>query len=363
MLSKNSSVFLDILRIASAELVVVGHIWFFIDQRTDKALLGFLGQIGVIFFFILSGMLISYSVLKRQKDPQYSFRVFLIDRFARIYSGFIPCLGIIIALNLMHLRINSEHFTFFFGNIESLNVWNFFANLFMLQTLQPIVGVEYTSFGDAAQIWTLGMEWWLYLSFGWYVLRQKSRSSQYDLWFWIPLLLFSAVPFFRTFVIDHGFLVFWYFGVGITLVFLKKPEIISRFLWVLYIVIPAAVLLLMFDILRYHAVAGFDFYQDYALGFFFSILMLFVIFLLNRLPTTAGPLLESGSKLMANYSYTLYLLHLSIVSVVFLLDPRFSTPVVAIFAFFAANIVSLIVALFTEMRYKQLAVYLKRIFI
>ena len=89
--SKNdTSVVLDLLRASAAQMVCVGHaISFFISQwkPTEFPLMQ---NVGVLLFFVLSGFLITYTLLERSKNPAYSFINFVVDRFARIYSALLP---------------------------------------------------------------------------------------------------------------------------------------------------------------------------------------------------------------------------------------------------------------------------------
>ncbi len=362
MLSRNASIFLDILRIFSAELVVIGHLWFFVENTTEKTAFSFLGNIGVFFFFILSGMLISESVFRRSHDPTYTFKHFFVDRFSRIYSGLIPCLGIILVVNLIHVGLNSDHFSFFLGKPESLNVWNFISNLFMLQGKKSMFGIGYDYFGDSFPLFTLAIEWWLYMSFGWYVLQHTKKKSLFDMRFFIPLLIFSVVPFFRMFVSNESLVFAWYLGVLATVLLLKKQEILSRYIWIFYLAITLTVLQLLYDLNLYFGEKPFEFYQDYLLPIWFAGLVLFIVLLLNKKKDDVfHPKVASLSKFMAGYSYTLYILHFSVISIVFLFASRLPVWMAAVLAFGVANSISALVAYCTEMRYKQLSTYLKRV--
>ena len=94
--SKNdTSVMLDLLRAIAAQMVCVGHaISFFVPQWRPTRL-PYMQNAGVLLFFLISGFLITYTLIERSKDPAYGFRQFFIERFARIYSGLIPALAFI----------------------------------------------------------------------------------------------------------------------------------------------------------------------------------------------------------------------------------------------------------------------------
>jgi peptidoglycan/LPS O-acetylase OafA/YrhL len=106
--SKNdTSVTLDLLRAVAAQMVCVGHaINFFIGGWPSD--LPYMQNVGVLLFFILSGFLITHTLVKRSERPDYRFTQFLIDRFARIYSGLIPALVLIIVVDWMVTYLTSD---------------------------------------------------------------------------------------------------------------------------------------------------------------------------------------------------------------------------------------------------------------
>jgi peptidoglycan/LPS O-acetylase OafA/YrhL len=53
----------------------------------------------VLIFFLLSGILISFTLIERSKQPSYGFGTFLLERFARIYSGLVPALMLIVVVD------------------------------------------------------------------------------------------------------------------------------------------------------------------------------------------------------------------------------------------------------------------------
>jgi peptidoglycan/LPS O-acetylase OafA/YrhL len=110
-------------------------------------------EIGVVIFFLLSGYLISQTLHRRLADPNARFVDYAIDRWARIYSGFIPAIILVAAMDyvcISHNHASAE-------TIERFTVSGFFANLAMLQA--PAVALP---FGSAAPFWTVAIEFWIY---------------------------------------------------------------------------------------------------------------------------------------------------------------------------------------------------------
>jgi peptidoglycan/LPS O-acetylase OafA/YrhL len=56
----------------------------------------FIQNIGVLIFFVMSGFLITATLLHNSAKPDYGFARYFIDRFARIYSGLLPALVFVI---------------------------------------------------------------------------------------------------------------------------------------------------------------------------------------------------------------------------------------------------------------------------
>ena len=81
--SKNdNSAMLDLLRAVAAQMVCVGHATAFFVPQWRPTRLPYTQNVGVLLFFLISGFLITYSLVTRSKDPGYDFRRFFIERFA-----------------------------------------------------------------------------------------------------------------------------------------------------------------------------------------------------------------------------------------------------------------------------------------
>src|SRR4051794_14178125 len=202
-LTPSSSLLLHLIRGVTAQAVVVGHaLAMFEIQR-----LPYVQNSGVVIFFILSGFVIPYSALgKVRSTREYSFTRFFIDRLCRIYMGFIPSLIFVVAAEVLthHLlrlpnpksiaeplygigtaTVISYHHAFsvkaFIGNLLMLQdfpfqpqIYDFFLKTFSLN-LSSILPI--TSFGSARPFWTIAIEWWIYMLFGWIALAHRFRKK------------------------------------------------------------------------------------------------------------------------------------------------------------------------------------------
>ena len=145
----------DATRATAALMVLVGHALGIFNARHPV----WPQQFGVVIFFLLSGYLISQTLHKRLEQPQSTFLEYAVDRWARIYSGFLPAILFVVVLDYLTLR--------YFGHIAKaevvtrLNSETFFANLFMLQAPG-----FFDPFGSAAPFWTVAIEFWIYMFVG-----------------------------------------------------------------------------------------------------------------------------------------------------------------------------------------------------
>jgi len=104
LLGPAQSVYLDLLRAGAALLVLFGHAAKFFLDGTPYEHNG-MEVAGVPLFFLVSGFLITYSVIQKQGDPHYGFREYAIDRFCRIYVAFVPALFFVWLLDALSLRL------------------------------------------------------------------------------------------------------------------------------------------------------------------------------------------------------------------------------------------------------------------
>lgn len=177
----DTSTLLDALRVVASLAVLIGHAisFFQVAPGFRPPHFPYIQNLAVIGFFILSGFLIS-SVLHRADNlPEY-----LVDRFSRIYSAYIPSMGFIaalaFALNVWGL------------NQEEPTIWNWLQNLLMINayagSLCPDVCAR--NFSTAGHLWSLGVEFHIYLFAGFAFFAYKKKS----IWLAVPAIFFSKVP-------------------------------------------------------------------------------------------------------------------------------------------------------------------------
>ena len=104
LLSENSSVFLNLTRAILAQLVLLGHaldffgVFSYAGQNDAPPQIG---RLAVVVFFILSGILIAYTVDLKRENKAFGFLEFFIERFCRIYSALLPALVVIALIDFL----------------------------------------------------------------------------------------------------------------------------------------------------------------------------------------------------------------------------------------------------------------------
>jgi peptidoglycan/LPS O-acetylase OafA/YrhL len=388
-LSQESSVFLNLVRLVACELVVIGH---FITSYQPGVLTSFffggmLGGIGVFLFFCISGFLISYSLLQKLDNTAYRFRNFFVDRFSRIYSGLLPAMlftTILVAGIYVTNKIYFDYlcsiesapsilnFGMTLGMVERFPI-GFFSSVFSVIRL-PFPLPSVAPFGFMATLWTLVVEWWIYMFFGWIIIGsrglsgKRQRSISYKVLFLVVAALLSLilVGLFGEF---SSFIIVWFVGALMMLAFSSSTVrsklsgyVAARVLAVLFCISLASV--------GYEAYVTFAFTHE-SFGLVFGLLISACVFL--------GILLLNGksiqwishlilrkrvvaySSVLAGFSYTLFLIHYPII--LFLNGLNASTNRILMFVpvVLLINVVAYCFANFTEKKHKELSVRIKRL--
>jgi peptidoglycan/LPS O-acetylase OafA/YrhL len=345
-LSANSSLALDVVRALASQAVVLGHgiSYFAIWPRLQPPDFPYLQNVAVVVFFVLSGFLIAYATLR--KPAGYRFREFFVDRFARIYSAYLVVLPLVWAIDRWALHIDRKAY----GYRTAFHVKTFVGNVFMLQDhpIQKLHDLGITSFGSARPLWTIAVEWWIYMCFGWIVLRRAKPLAP----FLVVLAIFAFVPVENVLPgRGNGLAVVWMLGAA---AFLLAGSVAFREA-------------------RGHAFAAFAFAvvaalwlretkepYDVRFGALLSALLLCGVLALDRARWSVPALIARGIKFVAGYSFTLYLLHYTLLDLISH-HPPFENPTASfLFAFVVCNVASILVAMVTEAHHRTFAAWLKR---
>lgn len=353
-LSENASIGLDLMRGLSAQLVVIGHGISFmgIALFLQPPNFPWIQNIGVLVFFLLSGLLITHSTFSKMSSETYTFKTYFIDRFSRIYSGYIPVLLVIVVLDGIYLyHLNGDGFF-----LNAYNPGTFVGNLLMLQDyplfyFQPFKPfISCTSFGTAAPFWMLPIMWWTYMFFGWIVLGRKVVKNKGL--YYIILLFFSIVPFFNSVLgsLGSGLTVVWM--VGLLVALLLNTEIHQN------LKNKSLALSILFSALAFGKVYVTKNAYELIFALFLAAAMYFFIVYANQSQFKVPRTTKKTIRILSKYSFTLYMLHYTIFTIFTTFKNSYSPYLLFIVAFVLSNVFSLIIAYFTEMRYKDFRKYL-----
>lgn len=346
-LSDPASIFLDLIRLILAQIVVLGHAASF-NGLLDATHFPWLQSIAVVGFFILSGFVITYSsLLKLEKNSEYSFKEFFIERFSRIYAGLVPALLFVFVLDLLFINYFSQQYQFYY----SFDWITALKNLFMLEKY-PVEVLATPMFGSASTWWSLAIEWWFYMCFGWILLyrRISVKTSIYYLF----LVFFLIVPL--NYMVQGQSSI----AIGITYVWLagalavflrekaavaiKKRELLA--LGMLFFVIAG---------IRYQE--SMDAY-DLLAALNLTLSFIFIVMYFDKKDTSELVKYKKVIHFIAGYSLTLYLVHYSIL--LFIQAMGIESSLMSFgFGVIFSNLIALLIAIPTEMKYHKLSKFLK----
>jgi peptidoglycan/LPS O-acetylase OafA/YrhL len=361
-LSRSSSLLLDLLRGLSAQAVVIGHGLSFFGV-TDR--LPFVQNSAVVAFFILSGIVIPYSAWgKKCRNEDFSFLSYFIDRFSRIYTGFVPALLFVAAADFLSKSMFGSGYIY----SEAFNFSTFFGNLLMLQDfplMKFLKGFHLphmslvlswltppTSFGSARPLWTVAVEWWIYLLFGWIVLGSALRRER-RFGFWSLLAFLLIVPGIN--LVDgrgNGLTMVWLLGL-LAYIMLSNFSLplSNRELCLL----AGAFLLAAFVRLYFTREA-----YDLVYAGLLALALFFVLCFLQRHELAIPGMVAFLITFNANISYTLYLTHYTLLDM--LHNWRGQSAINVLIGFLISNVVAIAIYLIFDRHHPKVRVWLKQTF-
>jgi len=223
-LTSTSSKFIHALRAVLAQIVLVGHVLKIYGFTNENSLLTKLTPYAVLVFFVLSGYVIAYST--GNKGRAYGFKKFIIDRFARIYIVVIPTLVFSIVLGFIGYAL--------LGFLPfNLNPWHFVSTLLMQQENPVLLHVQYILpnteyfniigfFGENLPLWSLSLEWWNYVFFGFVFYFFVSKYSKFEYLLFIASLMFVISYTILPSKSSYGLTLIWFEGVLVHQLLTKK---------------------------------------------------------------------------------------------------------------------------------------------
>lgn len=315
-LSASASAHLDVIRSVAAWAVMWGHLraFFFADYdqlalrtpslKTLYFLTGF-GHQAVMVFFVLSGFLISSSILRSLSTGKWSWRGYAISRATRLYVVLIPGLlfGLLWDVLGKSLFASTGLYTqplrSFAGLIvqNELTARNFFGTLFFLQT------IVCPSFGSNGPLWSIANEFWYYVLFPLGLLAGYSWLKKS----FAPAALLTVAALGVSLILGPekmiGFLI-WLAGFVVLLVW-SRLKLSSAGARGAYLLFSSAALMASLTAARLGKLAPQG--ADLAVGLAFAAFLYGVLQL--DFKVLADGIYLRGAHLFAGFSYSLYVLH------------------------------------------------------
>jgi len=311
-MSEMASTYLDALRAAGANLVIASHVMALYFGIRDPYSLG---NLGVAVFFLLSGFLIMQSMLNWLNRPEPRLAGFLADRVARIMTPYVPALALIALLNLTLIHTNHSQ-----GGANT-GVLSFLGNLLLLQDHAVFQGLEFAGidlswrirpYNSAEPFWTVAIEMWIYVSMGLFFFCLLKRES-INRWLGVALVAVAAPVLIWNAAAGGGkslSLIWLLGGIAGYLFHLWRANGYSNIRGVATAVGAFSTLAL----LGRSGKIGFQPF-DVQTAILMAMIMFSVLALLisiQRVP----PMLRGSVKFLASYSYSLYLIHNTVLIIV-----------------------------------------------
>lgn len=258
------------------------------------------GHDAVVIFFVMSGYLISRSLINGRRKGTWTLTNYAAARLSRLYIVLVPALLLGLVLDYIGAAITHSdvYITGHYANViqrpvlESLNVSTFIGNLFYLQT------IAVDTFGSNGPLWSLANEFWYYVFFPILFLlspfSSKNITRKFILLF---MLIFLILTIFRP--IAFGFVI-WLLGTGVAL----TPQLALRSkLWSFASLGILATSLVAAEIVRTPSGPIRDLYCAIPFAGF-----LYIAGCTNASISSCSVSYRAGNYL-ASISYSLYLLH------------------------------------------------------
>jgi peptidoglycan/LPS O-acetylase OafA/YrhL len=298
-------------------IVVIAHlfqIFYFPIVGTGgwiALICGTCANISVVCFFVLSGMLISYSGLNLFTDNKFNWRRYIINRISRIYPALIFVLILCFILILIFPYFNeskqlivglkSDNYiarkTFFVSKIDIV------LALFMIPT--SIIEIN-------GALWSLFIEWWLYF-FGLFlflIIGNRFKTKSIIILFIFLSILPLLLNYFFNSIVSLHYTFIWLTGFLYTFFLGKNNKIIDKAFILTFIIL--VIFISIFGVENINIVKALPSHY-FLLQIFFSLFFLKIMFKikLNKIFSWIG-----------KFSYTLYIVHFPIILFTFSITRR-----------------------------------------
>jgi len=312
---------LDAVRALAATAVVLEHaqgLFFLPYARSVHGpmitlfyLIHFIGRPAVMIFFVLSGYLVGTSALRAQRLGKFSWSNYLLSRTTRLYVVLLPALlmtALIDGLGRWTLKTRPLYLTLWENSpdhtIASLDTFPIFlGNLLFLQNILV------PPFGSDGSVWSLPNEFWYYMLFPTIALiffGHSRRLIHLSVAAGIAILCYGPILM-LFFVWIAGVCVGWAAENRPIQTRIARRIIVSTSLVAIALAIFAQTL---------HRIGGF------ALDFAFTLPASLLLWALLSAPPRSENAYAKTAIFFSEMSYSLYLTHLPLITMLFVLMTR-----------------------------------------
>jgi peptidoglycan/LPS O-acetylase OafA/YrhL len=305
-------------------------------------------NVGVLLFFLISGFLITYTLIERSRDPHYDFWRFCVERFARIYSGLLPALVVVIIVDSVVIYLTNDPNISRYFTLKTL-----IANLFMLEGYRGIFPniLRWSPFGSASPLWTLAIEWHIYMFVGAVFFIIARRGTLLLL---VPFALFFGQTTLHFLLgalqpdgVGRGLFALW---LGGALVYIA-----AQFMLGFRTAAAIGLCGVIAFVVLVHRGGEYDMktYPFLALGFFG------IVAVTQSQHRLASPIVRKSITFFADYSFTLYLVHYTIMYAMWITSPERGVTRMFV-AILISNLVAIGLAAIGEKHHRKLAKAINR---
>ncbi|MCD9853809.1 acyltransferase [Epilithonimonas sp. JDS] len=289
---------LQIYRGIAALLVVIHHTYtsFAHFNHFDIPALAFIakiGKLGVDFFFILSGFIITYTTFKYRGDSSY-FKKYAFNRIIRVYIPYLPISLAMLALYYLLPSLSASD--------RSMSL---LTSLTLLPHGNPALSVA----------WTLVFEMFFYFVFSINFFSRKGWF--YFLGIWIVGIITAAII---KMDLSHPVLKLIFslynleFIIGVLIAYLIQYKIRIKYA---YLFSASILALFAFLVVKYLDINLFPFFQNLIFAFSAFLFVYLGVSYWNKRISTRNLFMMAG-----NSSYSLYLLHNPLQSILVRIFPK-----------------------------------------
>jgi peptidoglycan/LPS O-acetylase OafA/YrhL len=353
----------DIARSLAAYLVLIFHIRALLSvpfaqvenpdtfQWIYYFFTGF-GHQAVIIFFAISGYLIGGMAMSSQ---DFNFKVFMHNRINRLWIVLIPALFLtlgldqFIDLSILNGSLKNELVITPSPGAYSVNIENFFINMFFLQEILP------PTYGTNSPLWSLAFEWWFYVLIALSVYCYQRYSLKIAL---LIITIAHTLIFFVMPSIVMGYVVF------IVAALISYKDIWVNSSWRRYFFTLIGFVSFLTGMYLARSTAGYYyFYYDWMIGIGFALFTPFVNSVMINNKSLSIRIINFLPKSITNSSYSLYVVHMSIILLIFsLIDvDRNQFDTLKLMQFLAMFITSIFVASVFWMLFERHTTKLKNV--